>query len=49
MNQFNGPIIFESIFNIQTSNNLTVLLLSQNNFTGPLPDISLFSGSLQLL
>jgi hypothetical protein len=48
MNKFNGPIIFESIFNIQTSN-LTVLDLSQNNFTGTLPDISLFSNSLQQL
>ncbi|KAH9553231.1 hypothetical protein CY35_09G108300 [Sphagnum magellanicum] len=48
MNKFDGPIIVESIFNIQTSN-LRLLDQSQNNFSGPLPNISLFSDTLQQL
>jgi hypothetical protein len=48
MNKFDGHIILESIFNIQTSN-LKVLDLSHNNFNGLLPNISSFSNSLQQL
>jgi hypothetical protein len=48
MNKFGGPIILQSIFNNQTSN-LTLLDLLQNNFKGTLPDMSLFSNSLQQL
>jgi hypothetical protein len=48
MNKFDGNIILKSIFNIQTCN-LKMLDLSQNNFNGPLPDISLFLNSLQQL
>jgi len=48
MNKFDGPIILNSTFIIQPSN-LTVLDLSQNNFNGTLPDMSLFSNSLQQL
>jgi Leucine-rich repeat (LRR) protein len=47
MNNFGGRIDPASIFN--PSSNLKVLDLSQNNFSGPLPDISLFSSSLQQL
>jgi Leucine-rich repeat (LRR) protein len=47
MNNFGGPIDPALIFN--PSSNLKVLDLSQNNFSGPLPDINLFSTSLQQL
>jgi hypothetical protein len=47
MNNFGGPIDPASIFN--PSSNLKVLDLSQNNFSGPLPDFGLFSTSLQQL
>ncbi|CAK9236400.1 unnamed protein product [Sphagnum troendelagicum] len=47
MNNFGGPIDPALIFN--PSSNLKVLDLSQNNFNGPLPNISLFSTSLQQL
>jgi Leucine-rich repeat (LRR) protein len=47
MNKFSGPIDPASIFN--PASNLKVLDLSQNNFSGPLPNISLFSTSLQQL
>ncbi|KAH8944769.1 hypothetical protein BDL97_12G002000 [Sphagnum fallax] len=47
MNNFGGRIDPTLIFN--PSSNLTVLDLSRNNFNGPLPDISLFSTSLQQL
>ncbi len=47
MNKFDGPIDPASIFN--PSSNLKVLDLSRNNFSGSLPDISLFSTSLQQL
>jgi hypothetical protein len=46
-NYFNGSIIPTSIFN--TSANLTVLDLSHNNFTGLLPNLSIFSNSLTQL
>jgi hypothetical protein len=47
MNNFDGRIDPASIFN--PSPNLKVLDLSRNNFNGPLPDMSLFSTSLQQL
>jgi Leucine-rich repeat (LRR) protein len=47
MNKFGGPIVAASIFN--PASNLTVLDLSQNNFSGPLPNISFFNTSLQQL
>jgi hypothetical protein len=47
MNQFGGPMNLASIFN--PSSNLKVLDLSRNNFRGPLPNINLFSTSLQQL
>jgi hypothetical protein len=46
MNKFDGPITYQTIFFIA---NLTVLDLSQNNFNGTLPNMSLFSNSLQQL
>ncbi len=51
MNKFDGPIILQSIFGSQTPNLtvLDVLDLSQNNFNGTLPDMSVFSNSLQQL
>jgi hypothetical protein len=39
---------FDGLPYLQTSN-LTVLDLSQNNFNGTLPNMSLFSNSLQQL
>jgi len=47
MNIFDGPIVLASIFNL--SSNLKVLDLSRNDFSGLLPNLSLFSTSLQLL
>jgi hypothetical protein len=47
MNRFDGPIDPASIFN--QSSNLKVLDLSRNNFSGPFPNFSLFSMSLQQL
>jgi hypothetical protein len=47
MNNFDGHIDPTSIFN--QSPNLKVLDLSRNNFGGPLPNMSLFSTSLQQL
>ncbi|CAM6055326.1 unnamed protein product, partial [Sphagnum tenellum] len=47
MNNFGGPINPALVFN--PSSNLKVLDLSRNNFSGPLPNISLFSTSLQQL
>ncbi len=47
MNKFDGLIDPASIFN--PSSNLNVLDLSQNNFSGPLPNINFSSKSLQQL
>jgi hypothetical protein len=47
MNNFDGRIDPPLIFN--QSSNLKVLDLSRNNFSGPLPNMSLFSTSLQQL
>jgi hypothetical protein len=48
MNSFDGDMILQWIFPV-TPSNLTVLDLSQNNFNGTLPNMSLFSNSLQQL
>jgi len=48
MNSFDGDVVAQLFFS-QEPENLTVLDLSHNNFNGTLPDMSLFSSSLQQL